>query len=75
MLQLEGWKASNWIDVIENIGAKYVVFTSKHHDGFCNFATKHSKNWNVIETGKESNVVYVTIRSQTRCCVRNQKSL
>lgn len=29
-----------WADVIEKAGMKYMVFTTKHHDGFCNFDTR-----------------------------------
>ncbi|MCU0392037.1 MAG: alpha-L-fucosidase [Thermoflexibacter sp.] len=28
------WKADSWIEIFQNIGARYVVITSKHHDGF-----------------------------------------
>jgi alpha-L-fucosidase len=28
------WNADKWTDLFSKIGAKYVVFTTKHHDGF-----------------------------------------
>ena len=28
------------------VGAKYFVFTSKHHDGFSNWPSKHNFGWN-----------------------------
>lgn len=31
-----------WADVMKNAGMKYMIFTSKHHDGFCMFDTKHT---------------------------------
>ena len=31
-----------WADIMENAGMKYLVFTSKHHDGFCMFDTKYT---------------------------------
>ncbi|MEN7548651.1 alpha-L-fucosidase [Rapidithrix thailandica] len=29
-----------WVDAAKDAGMKYVVFTTKHHDGFCMFDTK-----------------------------------
>ena len=29
-----------WADVMEDAGMKYMIFTTKHHDGFCNFDSK-----------------------------------
>lgn len=29
-----------WVDAAKEAGMKYVVFTTKHHDGFCMFETK-----------------------------------
>ena len=31
-----------WADIAERNGFKYVVFTTKHHDGFCMFDSKYS---------------------------------
>lgn len=27
--------AEKWISIFKKAGAKYITFTSKHHDGFC----------------------------------------
>ncbi|CAB1320329.1 unnamed protein product [Coregonus sp. 'balchen'] len=35
-----------WAEIFEASGAKYVVFTSKHHEGFCNWPSADSWNWN-----------------------------
>nr|XP_054762376.1 alpha-L-fucosidase-like [Lytechinus pictus] len=35
-----------WTDILQASGAKYVVLTSKHHDGFTNWPSKYSWNWN-----------------------------
>ncbi len=32
--------ASKWADKAKKAGMRYVVFTTKHHDGFCNYDTK-----------------------------------
>lgn len=31
-----------WAEVMQNAGMKYVVFTTKHHDGFCMFDSKYT---------------------------------
>jgi alpha-L-fucosidase len=31
------FNAEAWVDVGQSAGMKYLVFTTKHHDGFCNF--------------------------------------
>jgi alpha-L-fucosidase len=37
-----------WTDMAKNAGMKYIVITSKHHDGFALFPSKASK-WNVVD--------------------------
>jgi len=34
------FNAEGWVDVAKAAGMKYLVFTTKHHDGFCNFDSK-----------------------------------
>jgi alpha-L-fucosidase len=34
--------AEKWVKIIKDAGMKYIVFTTKHHDGFCNFDTKYT---------------------------------
>lgn len=41
------WKAENfdpseWADIFQKAGAKYVVLTTKHHDGFCLYDSKYT---------------------------------
>lgn len=31
-----------WADIMKDAGMKYMVFTSKHHDGFCMFDSKYT---------------------------------
>jgi alpha-L-fucosidase len=31
-----------WVRAAKNAGMRYVVFTTKHHDGFCMFETRHT---------------------------------
>lgn len=55
LFRAELWQPESWADLITNSGAKYVVFTTKHSDGFCNWPTKDpvSKGWNSGDTGPE----------------------
>lgn len=49
MAQKKGFTAANynakeWVNLIEQSGAKYTVITTKHHDGFCLWDTKTTKS-------------------------------
>lgn len=39
--------AERWVQLAQDAGMKYIVITSKHHDGFALFDSKVS-NWNVV---------------------------
>lgn len=45
------YNASKWVDLFEKAGAKYVVLTSKHLEGFCNWNTSYSERWNSVQCG------------------------
>jgi len=36
------FNALEWVKIAKESGMKYIVFTSKHHDGFCMWDTKYS---------------------------------
>jgi len=51
-----------WAKLIEESGAKYVVLTSKHHDGFCLWPSKEADRdwgfaWNSVSTGPHKDLV------------------
>jgi alpha-L-fucosidase len=47
MFRAELFDPAHWADVFKKSGAKYVVLTSKHHDGFALWPSEHaSKSWN-----------------------------
>jgi len=51
MFKAELFSPEKWADVFLKSGAKYVVLTSKHHEGFCLWPSKYSWNWNSVDIG------------------------
>ena len=52
----------HWADVLAGSGAKYVVLTSKHHEGFALWPSKEAsatwgRPWNAVETGPKRDVL------------------
>ena len=48
-----------WADLFSRSGAKYVVLTSKHHDGYCLWPTRspYKKEWNSQAVGPKRDLV------------------
>ncbi|KAL3877688.1 hypothetical protein ACJMK2_035355 [Sinanodonta woodiana] len=53
----EFYNPDQWADIFKAAGARYVVLTSKHHKGFCNWPTKVSFNWNSMDVGPKRDLV------------------
>lgn len=43
------FNADEWVSIAKEAGMKYIVFTSKHHDGFCNWDTQYN-DYNIMNT-------------------------
>lgn len=40
----EKFNASDWVDIAENAGMRFIVLTAKHHDGFAMYKSQHPYN-------------------------------
>jgi alpha-L-fucosidase len=65
----EFFDPNQWADILSASGAKYVVLTSKHHEGYCLWPSKNSFNWNSKDVGPNRDLVgdlANAIRSNTK---------
>ncbi len=58
----ELFKPDEWAELIQASGARYVVLTSKHHDGFANWPSKEASRdwgfaWNAAERGPQRDLL------------------
>lgn len=53
----ELFNPQEWASLFSKAGAKYVVLTSKHHDGYCLWPAPSSKNWNSMEIGAKRDLL------------------
>lgn len=51
MFKAEHFNPNKWATLFKKAGAKYVVLTSKHHDGFCLWPSQYSPKWNSVAIG------------------------
>ncbi|KAL7980523.1 hypothetical protein Chor_001677 [Crotalus horridus] len=51
------FQPEEWAQLFQDAGARYVVFTSKHHEGFTNWGSEASWNWNSVDTGPHRDLV------------------
>ncbi|MBD3289668.1 alpha-L-fucosidase [candidate division KSB1 bacterium] len=42
------FNAAEWVALAKQAGIKYITITSKHHDGFCMFDSKHI-DWDIVD--------------------------
>ncbi|XP_068607795.1 plasma alpha-L-fucosidase-like [Brachionichthys hirsutus] len=53
----EFFDAKEWTDLFVSSGAKYIVLTTKHHEGFTLWGSKYSWNWNAVDVGPKRDLV------------------
>lgn len=51
MFRAELFKPDEWAELFRKSGARYVVLTSKHHEGFTLWPSAQSWNWNSVDIG------------------------
>ncbi len=69
LFKAELFDPNEWAGIFKESGAKYVVLTSKHHDGFCMWPASHSakKGWNSMDVGPKRDLA-----GELTKAVRNQ---
>lgn len=51
MFKAELFEPDKWAELFKESGAKYVVLTSKHHEGYTLWPSAQSWNWNSVDIG------------------------
>ena len=62
LFRCENFDAKQWADVFARSGARYIVPTSKHHEGFCLWPSAEASKtwgrpWNAVETGPKRDLM------------------
>ena len=59
LFRAELFDPDEWAELFARAGAKYVVLTSKHHDGYCLWPTKspYKEGWNSLDVGPKRDLV------------------
>ncbi|XP_046584535.1 alpha-L-fucosidase-like [Haliotis rubra] len=53
----EFYSPERWADIFKASGAKYLVLVTKHHEGFTNWPSNYSFNWNAKDVGPNRDLV------------------
>ncbi|CAG9862294.1 unnamed protein product [Phyllotreta striolata] len=53
----EFFDPDEWAKIFANSGAKYIVLTSKHHEGFTLWPSKYAYSWNSADVGPARDLV------------------
>ncbi|KAK1121134.1 hypothetical protein K0M31_010447 [Melipona bicolor] len=64
----EFFNATQWSELFQASGAKYIVLTSKHHEGYTLWPSKYSFSWNSVDVGPQKDLIgelATSIRSST----------
>ncbi|KAJ9592721.1 hypothetical protein L9F63_015601 [Diploptera punctata] len=53
----EFFDPEEWAEIFQNSGAKYIVLTTKHHEGYTLWPSKTSFSWNAMDVGPNRDLV------------------
>ena len=53
----EFYNPDEWAELFEASGARYIVLTSKHHEGYTMWPSKYSWNWNAMDVGPKRDLL------------------
>ncbi|CAD1475454.1 unnamed protein product, partial [Heterotrigona itama] len=53
----EFFNATQWSELFQASGAKYIVLTSKHHEGYTLWPSKYSFSWNSVDVGPQKDLI------------------
>ncbi|KAJ8725512.1 hypothetical protein PYW08_003695 [Mythimna loreyi] len=67
MFTAEFFDPAAWAQLFAKAGAKYIVLTSKHHEGFTLFPSTRSFSWNSVDVGPRRDLV-----GELAAAVRNE---
>ncbi len=56
MWKAEKWDPKEWVELFKKAGAKYVIPTTKHHDGFCLWPSKYT-DFNAMNRGPKRDLI------------------
>lgn len=57
LLTAKNLDTDKWAQLVEDSGAKYFLFTSKHHEGFTHWKSEESWNWNSVDIGPKRDII------------------
>lgn len=52
----EFYDPNQWLELFQKSGAKYIVLTTKHHEGYTLWPSKTSWNWNSMDVGPKQDL-------------------
>ncbi|XP_047115918.1 alpha-L-fucosidase-like [Schistocerca piceifrons] len=53
----EFYDPEEWAELFQSSGAKYIVLTSKHHEGYTMWPSKYSFSWNSVDVGPQRDLL------------------